>query len=231
MTDAPTRRDVLRRTAAATTVGAATSTQVSAEPDGRLRVVEAGLRYDVPDEPSLQTGHVDSRPPYTVNAAGDQILVDDDVRSEFTEDALRKGALAAEVPTALGTRRELGDETRLTELPVGLTSRMRSRGYVSLASEIETPAASVMPTGEATKLVVAGERTRRVEAGSSVTIELDPETVTARTVRVGERVDRPDIPNYQRARQLDFDTTRIEVTPVFELVDHGRVDLVRTPMA
>ncbi len=222
----PTRRDVLKTTTAVTAISGLPTAVGSAESPPNVPVIEAGVRYDVPAGEQLHTISSDSRPGYTVATAENRLLVDEQNGrgGRFAQKVAAAGALIAERPTEPGTSKRFGPREESRILPVGLTTRHRPRGGVLLAEAFRHPRVMVRRTGNSGVLIVSGERNRQIDPESTETVRLTPRTVVAKTVqKTDELVDRPDIPEYRRARKTVAGTREIEVEPVVELTHRGEL--------
>lgn len=226
----PTRRDVLRTAATATAVTGLGAAAGSARSGRSAQVLEAGLRYDVPGDETLRRVQADSRPPYTIDRTAEALFVGLDAgpNGNLADRIAEAGALIAERPTVPGQSRGIGPAEKTETLPIGLTSRMRPRGGLSLVEPTTPPRVKLNRNGRHAKLQITGGPTRKIDPASEHTVRLEPTTVTAQTATVVDSpVTDPDIPEHMRAdQQVEFGTKTVDVTPVAEVVHHGEVSIV-----
>lgn len=81
------RRDVLRTVGAASTFGVVGTVQAAQSDEGSVRLVEMGLKYNLPEGYNYQRVHVEGKSTYHVS--GDSVVVDslapDEVRDTFVD--------------------------------------------------------------------------------------------------------------------------------------------------
>lgn len=188
------------------------------------RIIETGIHYEVPDGHGYDGAHVDSRPPYTVDAANGRLLVAegeiDDLRQSLES---ATGYVGDDAGTGSSTSPVRGAGQRVSGLPTSLTTRMRVQEMITLVSDHELPTVTV--DWDADGAAVTTDSAGRVDlsTGDRTSVALDPETVEAQTVRRVDPVGESDVPEHMRAKQREFGSVEIEATPVVEAVDHGEL--------
>lgn len=231
----PTRREVLKTAATATAVTGFGAVAGSARSERSAQVLEAGLRYETPDDTSLHVLESDSRPPYTVDAQREALFVGPNAGSDgrLPERIAETGALVAEQPISSGQSRGFGPRNEVRSLPIGLTSRKRSRGRLQLSESISPPRLKLNRNGKRAQLVVTGEPTEQILPESDHTVRLEPTTVAAQTTKfVDNPVTDSSIPEHLRAQQQrELGTKQVKVTPVVEVTHHGELTVVDQQIA
>lgn len=219
MSDDPTRRRLLRSAALAGSVAAVGPTV--AGDDGRsVRLVEAGIRYDVPDGEEYDRVHVDARPQYTVRPRARELVASDPAALETD------GSIASGRTTIDGA----GEPVRL--LPTALTSRKRVRAGVALAEDHRLPEVVLEPdAAETTVDVPSGDRFD-LPKGSAREIALPSETVAVRTRAASdERATVRSAPAWHAGRVQEEGAATVEAVPVVAITDHGDLSVVAEDLA
>lgn len=228
MTDNPSRRQVLRGVSSAGALAVFGTAGASAAGDPSLRVVEAGIRYDVPDRDDLERYHVDSRPQYTVRANQNELQLTSRASEELAS-KLDGGAFVDEQSAGTGASTEIhGSNREVRELPTALSARMRVMEQITLESPIRLPTVTVHANANGAAATVESKGRIDLETGSRTTVELDPVSVSAKTaVTTDEVVPLEGVPEHLWGPTEEVGTAEIQATPVVELVDHGELTVTR----
>lgn len=222
-----TRREALKTVSAIGMVGGLSATATADAPT--VRVVETGLRYEVPTGDSFDLIRPDSRPPYTVNAERGELLL---LNTASRADRKAIGSapeLTNEQSVPTGTRVRV-DPGELGALPTELSARMRAKEAVQLADHLRTPTVTARPTGDGVVLTAEGRGRVSLPVGERMTIELDPVTVTVRTSRVVGRADvDDDVPEFMVGFEREYGSREVDVRPVVEAINHGKLAVAQQP--
>lgn len=229
MTNTPTRRQLLKATAASSAAGTVLSTAASAASSTTVRTIEAGIYYDLDVGDNFVQMHLDSRPAYTVDAKRNDLVYPERVPASMTAAVSQAGALFAENPVRSGSAAEVGPTNRLVRtLPTKLSTRKRPMEGVKLASKRRLPEASIKRTGTAPRLVVPSETTIDLSPGTDREVRLSPQTVEVQTVRVTDEVVPVEgVPEHRWGPKREYDSVEVEATPVVSVTDRGELALRR----
>lgn len=217
------RRTVLKTVGAAGVVGGMGSV-VTAESGGDpTRLIEVGVRYDVPEDDSYETVRPDSRPPYTVDRQRNSLIVLDTASPSTRRDIREKPEVVAEQPVQTGTRVNASPGRReTTTLPLELSRRMRVKQAVQLTEPVKEPNVVVLPSESRAAITVQGHGSEELSSGERREISLDRQSVSIRTSSVvGEA--SIDAPEWQRGLERTYGETEVEARPVVVARNHGRI--------
>lgn len=223
MTQETTRRDVLKIAGTASAVSGLALTATANEGE-RVRVVEAGLRFEVPDNDDYERVNPDSRPPYTVDETERKLVVlntaspADESRIQETGDLLDERSAGRADEVAVGPR-----DGQLKALPTELSSRMRVKRAVQLDSPVRAPTVTLRANTNAPALSVEGEGVVELGIGERTEVRLDPVTAEARTSHVVGKASIEGVPEHMQGLKRERDSVEVEATPVVEAVNHGEL--------
>lgn len=223
MTQETTRRDVLKIAGTASAVSGLALTTTAKESE-RVRVVEAGLRFEVPSNDDYDFVLPDSRPPYTVDEVERKLLVmntaspGDASRIQESEDLLDERSATAADEVTVGPQ-----DGRLKTLPTDLSSRMRVTKAVQLDSAVRAPTVTLHANANAPALNVEGKGAVELGVGDRTEVRLDPITAQARTSQVVGKASIEGVPEHMEGLKRERDSVEIEATPVVETVNHGEL--------
>ncbi|MFB6177595.1 MAG: hypothetical protein ABEI99_10705 [Halobaculum sp.] len=226
--DHTTRRDALRAVGAVGLMSGLSTAATAEAPT--VRVVEAGLRYELSVAESFDTVHPDSRPPYTVNEGRGELLLLN-TASRADRRAIRGAPeLANERSVRTGTTVRV-DPGEVGALPTELSTRMRAKEAVVLTEQLRTPRVTARPTADDVVLTAEGAGRRRLSSGERTTVALDSVTATVQTSRVvGEAdVNDQDVPDFRIGVQREYGSRTVEVRPIVEAVNHGTLTVAQQP--
>jgi hypothetical protein len=194
-----------------------------------VRMVETGLRFEVPTDDSFEFIHPDSRPPYTVNAGRGELLLLN-TASRANRRAIRDAPeLTNEQSVSTGTQVR-ADPGELGALPTRLSARMRAKTAVQLIDHLRTPTVTARPTGDGMVLTAEGRGRVSLPVGERTTVELDPVTATIRTSQVVGRADvADDVPEFMIGLEREYGSREVEVRPVVEAINHGKLPVAQQP--
>lgn len=238
MSENPTRRDVLKTAAVIGAIGSF-AVQTAAGKTPTARIVEAGIRYEVPEseapsgDEELQFVLPDSRPSYTVDEDREAFVLSKDAPDSLFQSIRRSGSLLDErTGEAADAVNVAPADGHVGVLPTELSARMRPKEALSLDARHRVPNVSLQWNSNAPAVAIESEGTLDLSPNSQRTVRLDPETVEATTVRrTDETVEVEGMPDHRQGPKRVFDSVTVEVTPVVEVVDHGELTLVRHPLA
>ena len=226
------RRTVLKSAAAAGLTTAVVSGRVSASRP-TVRTIETGIYYDLNVGEDVGISQLDSRPRFTVDHRQRDLVFGDDVSQTRVGRATQKGAFINEQPVGQGQAAAARDSERTVRtVPIEVSSRMRAKKGVTLASDHVLPRVIVQRKGANPKLVVPTEGAFALESGTNREIRLPTETLEAQTARVVEEaVPVEGRPKHRWGPKREYGSTAIDATPVVHVVDHGEVGVRQEPMA
>lgn len=215
-----TRRDVLKLAGTASAVSGLAITATADESE-RVRVVEAGLRFEVPSNDEYDLVLPDSRPPYTVDEEERKLVVLNTASPETASRIRNAGDIldertAAEV--AVGPR-----DGRVKALPTELSSRMRAKRAVRLAEPSRVPTVSLDAGANVPVLNAGSKEPVELAAGERRELRLDPVAARARTSRVVGEATVDGVPEFMQGLKRERDSVDIEATPVVEAINHGEL--------
>lgn len=231
MMEKTTRRDVLKATGAASAISGFALTATASE-NQLVRVVEAGIRYEVPPNDSYDGVHLDSRPPYTVDT-DERKLVVLNTASQSTTSRIRESTnLLDEMAIDSGDETSVGPrDGTLSALPTELSSRMRVMHAVSLVSPIRVPTVTLHQNANAPVLNVESEGVVELPVGERTEVRLDSVAAEARTTHVVGKVSIEGVPEFMEGLKREQDSVEIEATPVVEAINHGELVVKRQSRA
>lgn len=226
------RRTVLKSVTAAG-LAATTVPGSAGASEATVRVVETGIYYDLSEGEDINVSQLDSRPRYTVDHRRGDLVFGDDVSQTRVEKTARKGALINEQPVGREQAAMARDSQRTVRTaPVDVSTRMRAKKGVVLASKHDLPQVVVQRNGSNPKLVVPTEGTFDLEPGTDREIQLSPETLEVETVRVVEEsVPVEGRPKHRWGPKREYGSRAVDATPVVHVVDHGELGVRQEPMA
>lgn len=223
MMEETTRRDVLKIAGTASAVSGLALT-ATAEEGKRVRVVEAGLRFEVPENDEYDRVNPDSRPPFTIDETQRKLVVlntaspADTSRIRDSSDLIGERSASSADEVAVGPQ-----DGTLKALPTELSSRMRVKRAVQLDSPVRIPTITIHANANAPALNVEGEGAIELDVGERIERRLDPITADARTSRVVGQASIEGVPEHVQGLKRERDSVEIEATPVVEAVNHGEL--------
>lgn len=226
------RRTVLKSVTAAGLATTAVPGSASAS-EATVRVVETGIYYDLGEVDDIGVTQLDSRPRFTVDHRRGDLVFGDDVSQARVAETTRKGALINEQPTGQNQAAVARDSQRTVRTaPIDVSTRMRAKKGITLASGLDLPQVIVQRKGANPKLVVPGEGTFELEPGTDRKIQLPTETLDVETVRVVEEaVPAEGRPEHRWGPKREYGSRTVEATPIVHVVDHGELGVRQEPMA
>lgn len=231
MTDKTTRRDVLKAAGTASAMSGFALTATASESQ-RIRVVEAGIRFDVPPNDDYDGVHIDSRPPYTVNSKERKFVLLNNASPSTTSQIRDSTSLFDERTVDSGDEVSVGPQDgTLSALPTELSSRMRVMRAVGLVSPIRAPTVMIHQNANAPVLNVESEGVVELPVGERTEVRLDPVAAEARTTHVVGKVSIEGTPEFMEGLKREQDSVEIEATPVVEAINHGELVLERQSSA
>lgn len=223
MTEQTTRRDVLKAAGTASALSGFALTATASE-GHRVRVVEAGIRFDVPPNDNYDGIHVDSHPPFTIDAKERKLIVlnsaSSATRSRIHEstDLLDERSADANDEITVGPR-----DGVLLALPTELSARMRVKRAVQLDSPVRIPTVTLNPGPNSAMLNVESKEPVKLAVGERSELRLDPVTAQARTSRVVGEATVEGVPEFMQGLERERDSVEIEATPIVEAINHGEL--------
>lgn len=224
MTDTPSRRQILQSASAASAIALFGTSQASAASSLTARLIEASIRYNVPDRSDYDRFHLDSRPPYTVDSDRRALVVSSGA-PDLLEQQLSDDAVIDEQVTNGRTSNAVVERgARATSLPVSLTDRMRVSEVIHLPSPHDLPTVTVHWNADGAAATVQSRGRIELAPESAREITLDSETVEVRTATTTDTVpEKEGVPRERIGPRTEYGTAEVEATPVVEIVDHGEL--------
>lgn len=219
-----TRRKILESVGTGTVAAMAPS---EGQPDSpRVQLVEAGLRYEVPEGPAYDIVHTDSRPPYGILTSPKKVVIPPWVPGEFAEH-LRNGPVINEQSASKGAKIGVFQpEAPTRTIPITLSGRKRPMDFLVTSDEVQHPTVTLELNSSG--VIVSGDSIASAEISSNSRLErkLGSTEVTANTVEtLDERVDAKHVAEHRRAKKVEQDTKPVTATPVLEVENHGELDV------
>jgi hypothetical protein len=228
MTDKKSRRGILQSAGGFTAFGAISNLSNRSEAKPQARIIEAGLRYEVPETEDVPMNFVNSRPPYTINKRERSVVLSEKLPETFVDSLSSAGHLVDESISGDGIASPISRGRQTMMLPSALTVRKRPARLHELAEPIRTPEVMVNWNNNSPVMTVEGRGRFDVEPDTTRTIELRPERVKLRTIQVlDELVEVAAIPREYRAKKQEEGEQAVSVTPVVEISDYGRLTIER----
>lgn len=219
------RRTVLKATSSSVLLGGIGTVSGSRFDEyGTINLVESGIRYSFPSQPSYDYYHVDTPTDYWVDSNRGQLIL----RKRASQSTYSLFQSSRRVVNAQQLAANTASVTRADEssrLPTEFASRYRTSEYVLLDRPITEPSAGVEYDG--TKPIVrTGGAERRLPEGEEVTVSLDPITVTAKTRSVSnQKADLPNVPDRKLGYKVERGTTKVTVQPEVVATNYGELDV------
>lgn len=223
MTEKTTRRDILKIAGTASAVSGLAITSTANEGE-RVRVVEAGIRYEIPSNNDYDIVNPDSRPPYTVDKEDRKLIVLNNAASSTSSRIKEASALVDEQSAGSADEVSVGPRNEtIRALPTDLSSRMRAKRAVQLDSPLRAPTVTLRMNANAPTLNVESKGTVELPVGERTEVRLNPITAEARTTHVVGEASIEGVPDFMQGLKREQDSVEIEATPVVEAVNHGEL--------
>ena len=230
MKDILTRREALKAIGVAgslTTTGVLTDQQT---PYGTVRLIEAGIEYDLPNGYNYNTYHLDGQPMYHVGADGTRLFL-----TRSAPASVRRLFAKSDVITS-------GD--RVTGTPGVLTNTRPTKGVTTKLASGARPVIGVALAESHTKPTIEIRRLDQTPVIATKTVEKEvtsdletshsvkPREITAETRHVlDERVDDESVPMHERALKTEYRDVQVEAVPKVRIRDHGELTVMDVPDA
>lgn len=221
-----TRRDALRAVGAIGMVGGLATAATADAPT--VRVVETGLRYEVPKDSSFELILPDSRPPYTVHTERGELLLLNTASRVDRRAITSAPELTNEQSVSTGTKVRV-DPGEQRALPTALSSRMRAKEAVQLTDNLRTPTVIARPTEDGVVLTAEGRGRVSLPVGERMSLELDPVNTTVQTSQVVGPADVDGLPKFMTGLEREYGSREVEVRPVVEAINHGKLSITQQP--
>lgn len=217
------RRQLLRTVASSSAIVTLGASEVAAKLS--VRLVEAGVKYEVPERSDYDGIHIDSRPPYTVDHDNNNLVISEssDVLQE-DQSALIDESEAKEMSSV-----EIGGSGKQVKaIPVSLSSRLRVMNAISLTSKHQLPTVTLHWNGESVTANIQSKGEIELSPGATKQVSLEEENVEARTIRVTDEIAEIEgIPERALGPKREFGSVDVNVTPVIKMVDYGELTVDR----
>lgn len=217
------RRDVLKTVGTASTLGVVGTVHAARSNEGAVRLVEMGMKYDLPDGYNYQRVHVEGKSPYHVD--GNSVIVDsvapNEVQNAFIDNdvvvnGVGRASLAPETQTT-GTVQAVPTELAAREDPYELTHLTESH---------RLPDVRVKVAGENPTVLVEGIR-QTLTPGAERELELPARTISAETYTVTDEIAEIEgVPEHMWGPKTEYDSVAVEAVPRVTVRDRGEFDLL-----
>lgn len=218
----PDRRTVLKTVGSSVLVSGIGSARRTSQ--NSVSLIEAGLRYSIPDNPSYERYHVDRPSEYHVNPNRGEITLRPTAHPKtelaFTsaDTVLNTGNITEDKATV--SRRE-----STAKLPIEIDSHYRLDKYVTLAEPTTKPRVEITTSGRSPTLRLADE-TYDLPKGKETIVSLERRTVPVRTrVVTDEKADIPGVPEQALGYKVKHDTVNVTVTPKVVATNFGELQV------
>ncbi|MFB6177620.1 MAG: hypothetical protein ABEI99_10830 [Halobaculum sp.] len=180
------------------------------------------MTFQLEMEPQIHTVQYDSRPNYTVS--DQRILFSEDY--DGYEAVVKAGGLVGERPAAEEEKIGLsGGGTQVNVLPIALSSRKRPMKLVKTDSPVTIPDTKVIRSKRQAVLTTPGVGRVEVSPGTDTTVTLPPrETEVVTKQPTDTKPDLDGVPQDRVGTVSEFGTTTREVTPMVDIVNHGKLE-------
>lgn len=227
--DGVERRDFLK-SAGVTGIGA-----IGINPDeltfeqtlGSSLFLEAGLTYEVRSsaaEGNYAHANIDELVRHTVDTANDRVFLRQSVPETAVETFRGNGAVVSaggyqSLPDTL-----FGTETESVTTATGKAYRRLET--LNLGTSFQEPSVEITKRNGDTVVQVEG-RQSTVRSGEELTVTLDARDVEAKVLKIlDETVDRPDIPDYRKAKKQVERVETTTVVPTLKVRSYGELEVV-----
>lgn len=185
-------------------------------------LIEAGIRYSVPDGPSYERYHLDRLMEYRITPGNSQVMLRPSVGQE-TKDLFTSEETVANAGGITDLPASVTDQQPATELTTELTNRYQVDKYISLKEPIIEPRVTVEQAGDTT-ILRTEETNRELPADEKTTVTMESRTVTARTrIVTDEKADIPGVSEKALGYKVKRGTVQVEATPEVVVRNHGKL--------
>lgn len=220
------RRTVLKVASGSILAGGVGSVRgVSLPNQNSVTLVEAGLRYSIPEDASYERYHVDRLTEYQVDSNQGKLALRPVARPE-TKSLFTSSDVAVNAKELTNERVTVASDSSTTELPTELGGRYQLDRYVALAEPVTEPQVEIVPNG-GNPLLRTGSRVVDLPEGEETTVALEPETATVRTrVVTDEKADIPGVPEEALGYKVERGTTEVTVVPEVVATNFGELEVI-----
>lgn len=219
-----TRRSVLKGIGVTSAMGGIVASS-NAQKESTVSVVEAGLRFEVPENENYHLMHYDSRPAYTIRKKERKLVLLKNHISDGEIDDIKSGsAILNERITDPKTEIIVGPSDGVLEkLPLRLSSRMRPKQILPLESQIKIPKVSIIKEENGVSVNANHEIKNEISDNYRSVVELKSINAQVRTSRIVGEASIDGVPDYMQGIKREYDSTTIQATPVIEIRDWGEL--------
>lgn len=216
------RRSMLKSAGSIVAFGAIGSVPASAQKSSQVRLIEAGVTYNVPERDDYKAYHHDSTPQYVVDPDEDTLTILPEMTESLQQKLGRGSTVAAgkNVSKGPGTVVPAQDTT---QIPVRTGSKLQPSSTIQTDSSVTLPEVALDSSESRPQMSINGQQ---VQAEGLTQVSLSPQTVELKTRTVlDERVDNDQIPPEQRALKTVEGSVTVDVVPEVAVRDYGTLDI------
>lgn len=224
------RREFLRTTSAAGFALAGTGTATaSSDSLGRTHYTEAKFEFQVEspseNEEDLPVIDVDEAVGRAIdNEEGKLYLLEQGSQTSVETFRHSDQVIKSEEYRPLSTN--LHNSRAVRQVPLNLGQNYRTLRALKLSEDYRLPSVSLSLDGETLSANVSGTKTS-VAPGEESQSSLSPVQLPVELVSHSEElVDNQSIPEYQRARKREAQSTTVRATPTLKIRNYGQLDVV-----
>lgn len=194
---------------------------------GSSLFLEAGLTYEVHSsatEGNYARANIDELVRHTVDTANDRVFLRQSVPETAVETFRGDGAVVSADGYQSLSDTVFGSETESITTATGKAyRRLETR---NLRTSFQEPAAEIANRNGDVVVEAEGRRST-VRSGEELTVTLDVRDVEAKVLEtLDETVDRPDIPDYRKAKKQVERVETMTVVPTLAIRNYGKLEVV-----
>lgn len=216
------RRDVLKTVGTTSVFGVVGATQRTTADKGSIRLVETGLKYDLPTGYNYQQMFVESKSLYDIEdgVAFLSSTTPDEVRETFiNNDTIVNGIDNTAVP-----QKSEGGRT-VQAVPTALSQRKEVRELTHVTESHRLPEIRVQVGSKSSTISVEGLH-EKLRVGTEREFSLPTQTITAETYRVTDEIaEIEEVPEHKWGPKTEYDSVEIDAVPTVTVRDRGELDL------
>jgi len=220
------RRNVLKMVGAAGVSSFAFTEQTSAaqEKVSSVNLVEANVHFGLPDRSNYDTIGIDVPPKYHF-VSSDEIKFTH-YTQEHEKEPFFNNETSLFVDDIYTPPAQVFQFKEARSVPTALTSSKRTASAARLDSKVSAENIKIISNKNKIIVVQKGHK-GKVAENEERTIQLEPVDAVLRTKEVtDELVDADHIPDSEKARKIEYDTTEVTLEPEVEVNHYGTVDVI-----
>lgn len=227
-TSGPERRTVMKAVGATAGIGSFSTISEAAKTDGfgSVRFLEMGMKYEIEENPSLQTSRIDVPRKYYLQPEEEKLnliqTIGEQDKRKFAENdvVVSANGFIQALPTIVS-----GDNSTQS-ITTGLTSGLRSATKLHLDESYSEPRVEIRQDRE--RLAIVGEKVRKeLRPNTALEHRFYPDEAIAQALEVkNEKVDAQWLPEHARSQKTEIHSKQVKVTPVVQVHDYGELTVL-----